>query len=68
MRVLLKNNETKRYYRGPREWSEDAAQAFDFEQIDIAAQVYHNENLSFAEIVLDAPPANVGSDRPNSVG
>jgi hypothetical protein len=52
MRVLLQNAETKLYFAGPNEWTEDTAKAVDFEHVDRASQVYATENLAYAEIVL----------------
>ncbi len=52
MRVLLQNTETKLYFAGPNEWTEDAAKAVNFEHIDRASQVYTSENLAYAEIIL----------------
>ena len=56
MRVLLQNSETKLYFAGPNEWTEDSAKALNFEHIDRATEVYANENLTYAEIVLDPEP------------
>ncbi len=53
MRVLLLNTETKLYYAGTNRWTERAAEAMDFEQIDRAAHVYAAENLCYAEIVIE---------------
>ena len=56
MRVLLQNSETKLYFAGPNEWTEDSTKAVDFEHIDRATEVYSNENLTYAEIVLVPEP------------
>ena len=56
MRVLLQNSETKLYFAGPNEWTEDSGKALNFEHIDQATEVYANENLAYAEIVLDPEP------------
>ncbi len=53
MRILLLNAETKLYFVGPNQWTEDPAEALDFEQIERAAQVYSAEGLTYAEIVLE---------------
>ncbi len=53
MRVLLQNSETKLYFAGPNEWTDDATKAVNFEHIDRASQTYAAENLAYAEIVLE---------------
>ncbi len=53
MRVLLQNTLTRLYYAAPGQWTEHPAQAFDFEQVERAAQIYALENLPYAQIVLD---------------
>lgn len=52
MRILLQNTETKLYFAGPNEWTEDTSKAINFEHIDRASQMYNTENLAYAEIVL----------------
>jgi len=65
MRVLLQNAETKLYFAGPNEWTEDVAKAVNFEHIDQASQAYASENLAYAEIVLtpDTPSTNEATPR-----
>jgi len=53
MRVLLQNSETKLFFAGPNEWTEDSTKAINFEHIDRATEVYTSENLTYAEIVLE---------------
>jgi hypothetical protein len=53
MRVLLKNTETKLYFAGSDQWTQDTTQALDFEHIDRAVQAYTHEGLAYAEIVLE---------------
>jgi len=53
MRVLLQNTETKLYYLGPDQWTEDRSKALDFEHINQAVQTYTTENLYYAEIVFE---------------
>lgn len=53
MRVLLQNSETKLYFAGPNEWTDDSTKAVNFEHIDRASQIYASENLAYAEIVLE---------------
>ncbi|HZR21651.1 MAG TPA: hypothetical protein VFE51_30495 [Verrucomicrobiae bacterium] len=61
MRVLLQNTETKLFLIAPNDWTEDPLKATDFEQVENAAQVYHTQDLAYAQIVLEpglpsAPP------------
>lgn len=53
MRVLLKNAETRLYFINPNQWTDDPTKATDFEQVDLAAQVYHSRDLAYAQIVLE---------------
>ena len=53
MRVLLQNTETKLYYRGPDEWTDDPNQAMDFEHVSQAVRTYTHENVFYAQIVLE---------------
>lgn len=53
MRVLLQNTETKLYFIIPNEWTNDPAKATDFEDVENAAQVYHTQDLTYAQILLE---------------
>jgi hypothetical protein len=53
MRVLLQNTETKLYLITPSEWTDDPLKATDFEEVENAAQVYHSQDLAYAQIVLE---------------
>lgn len=53
MRVLLQNTETKLYFAGPNEWTEDSSKAVDFEHVDRASEAYNTQNLNYAQIVLE---------------
>jgi len=61
MRVLLQNTETKLYYIIPNDWTNDPWKATDFEEVENAAHVYHTQDLSYAQIVLEPglPPARL---------
>ncbi len=59
MRVLLQNTQTRLYYAAPGQWTEHLANAFDFEQVERAAQVYSLEDLPYAQIILDGTPPRV---------
>ncbi len=52
MRVLLQNTETKLYFIDANEWTDDPSKATDFEEVELAAQVYHTHDLAYAQIVL----------------
>ena len=54
MRVLLQNTETKLYYREPEQWTDDPAQAMDFEYISQAVRIYSRESVFYAQIVLES--------------
>ena len=59
MRVLLQNTETKLYFIGANEWTNDPAKATDFQEVETAAQIYHTQDLTYARIVVDqqvSPP------------
>jgi hypothetical protein len=61
MRVLLQNAETKKYFVSPNDWTSDPLKATDFEEVETAAQVYHTQDVAYAQIVLEpglpaAPP------------
>ncbi len=53
MRVLLRNTDTGLYYAGPGQWSERTWDAFDFERVERAAQIYALEDVAYAQIVLE---------------
>lgn len=53
MRVLLQNMETKLYLVIPNEWTNDPLKATDFEEVEHAAEVYHCQDLAYAQIVLE---------------
>lgn len=53
MRVLLQNTETKLYFIGQNEWTNDPLKATDFEQVESAAEAYHTQDLAYAQIVLE---------------
>ena len=53
MRVLLQNTETKLYYIGIDQWTDDPAKATDFQEIQNAADAYDTEDLTYARIVVD---------------
>ena len=57
MRVLLQNTQTKLFFIDTDEWTEDPWKATDFEDVEVAAQIYHSHNLDYAQIVLE--PASV---------
>jgi hypothetical protein len=61
MRVLLQNAETKQYFVSPNDWTSDPLEATDFEEVETAAQVYHAQDVAYAQIVLEPglPPARV---------
>lgn len=53
MRVLLQNTETKLYFINSNEWTEDPIKATDFEEVELAAQAYHAQDLAYAQIILE---------------
>lgn len=53
MRVLLQNTETKLFFIDKDQWTEDPEKATDFEEVELAAQVYHTQDLVYARIVLE---------------
>ncbi len=57
MKVLLRQTKTSLYYVGTSQWSTNAKQARDFEEVEQAVQLQRHEQLANVEIVLsfDAP-------------
>jgi len=53
MRVLLQNTETKLYFIDVGEWTDDPTKAKDFEEVELAAQMYHANDLAYAQIVVE---------------
>jgi hypothetical protein len=56
MRVLLQNSETKLYFIDTNEWTDDPSKARDFQEIELAAQIYHTQDLAYAQIVVEPGP------------
>ena len=54
MRVLLQNTETKLYFIDSDKWTDDPLQATDFEEVEMAAEVYHRNDLDYARIVVQS--------------
>jgi len=57
MRVLLQNTETKLYFIDSDQWTQDPSEATDFEEIQLAEQVYHHHDLAYARIVVEPGPS-----------
>jgi len=59
MKVLLRGTKTGLYYVGPNEWTADAKQALDFDEVEKAVQLNRKEQLADMEVVLsfDDPTA-----------
>lgn len=53
MRVLLQNTETKLYFIDTNQWTDDPLKATDFEEVELAAEVYHRHDLAYARIVVE---------------
>ncbi|HLP78698.1 MAG TPA: hypothetical protein VK327_17470 [Candidatus Paceibacterota bacterium] len=54
MRIFLKDKKTGMYYVHSDGWTTNAAHAYDFQNVDIAAQIAKSFRLSAAEIVYSA--------------
>ena len=52
MKVLLRGTKTGLYYVGPNEWTADAKQALDFDEVEKAVQLNRKEQLADMEVVL----------------
>lgn len=64
MRVLLQNTETKLYFIDRDNWTDDPLQATDFEEVEMAAEIYHRNDLDYACIVVQSPSLPTASPRP----
>ena len=52
MRVLLHNTQTGLFYAGPKDWTDDAAQALDFKRPDVALDLVSETKLDAVELVM----------------
>ena len=52
MKVLLRETKTRLYYAGTNQWTTDAQQARDFDEVERAIQLRRNEQLTDVEVVL----------------
>jgi hypothetical protein len=61
MRIHLRDCKTKMYYAGPDRWVSEGSQAFDFRDVEHAAQLSHQHNLAETEVVLsyEDPPCEL---------
>jgi len=52
MKIHLRDSKTKLYYAGPDRWVAEGLNAFDFERIERAAQLSHQQSFAKTEVVL----------------
>ena len=52
MRVLLHNIQTGLFYAGPKDWTDDAAQAVDFKRPDLALDLVSESKLDAVELIM----------------
>ena len=52
MKVMLRNVQTGLFYVGLEQWTEDPAQAADFERPDLALDQVRDANLEKVELVI----------------
>lgn len=52
MRVLLHSTQTGLFYAGPKDWTDDAAQAVDFKRPDLALDLVSESKLDAVELVM----------------
>lgn len=52
MRVLLHNTQTGLFYAGPKDWTDDPAQAVDFKSPDLALDLVSEAKLHAMELVM----------------
>jgi hypothetical protein len=52
MKVLLRKKKTSLYYLGADQWTTEARQAWDFDQVEEAIRLHREKRLTDVEVVL----------------
>ena len=52
MKIFLRDAETGRFYTGPQKWTADDAEAFDFQETDLALDAIEEGKLRRIEVLM----------------